>query len=94
MLNEFWIYITGFAGKGDIMADKSNRLPQNAKGKWYVDASCIGCGLCSVTAPDIFILGDDGQAYVARQPQTEEENELAIQAMNDCSAQSIGDDGE
>ena len=76
------------------MADRSNRLPQNAKGKWYVDESFIGCGLCSVTAPDIFTLGDDGQAYVTRQPQTKEENELAIEAMNDCSAQSIGDDGE
>jgi len=76
------------------MADKTARLPQNAPGKWYVDSTCIGCGLCTVTAPDIFTMGDDGQAFVARQPANDAETELAVQAANDCSAQSIGDDGE
>ncbi|HBK58417.1 MAG TPA: ferredoxin, partial [Spirochaetaceae bacterium] len=40
------------------MADKSARLPDNVKGKWYVDASCTGCGLCTSTAPDIFALNN------------------------------------
>ncbi|HCX96915.1 MAG: ferredoxin [Spirochaetia bacterium] len=76
------------------MADKTSRLAGNAAGKWYVDSSCIGCGLCSSTAPDIFTLGDEGQALVIRQPQTASEIELATQALNDCPVQSIGNDGE
>jgi ferredoxin len=76
------------------VADKSARLTGNVKGRWYVDSSCIGCGLCSSTAPDTFALGDDGQALVIHQPETADETELANQALNDCPVQSIGNDGE
>jgi len=76
------------------MADKSARLPGNAEGRWYVDSSCIGCGLCTSTAPDIFALNDNSQATVGRQPETPEETELAAQAQGDCPVQAIGDDGE
>lgn len=76
------------------MADRSARLPGNVKGRWYVDSSCIGCGLCTSTAPDIFALGDNGQGIVIHQPETPKEIELATQALNDCPVQSIGDDGE
>jgi len=76
------------------MADKATRLPGNAKGRWYVDASCIGCGLGTSTAPDIFALNDDGQATVVRQPETPEETELATRAQGDCPVQAIGDDDE
>jgi ferredoxin len=76
------------------MADKTARLPDNAKGKWYVDSSCIGCGLCTSTAPEIFALNDGGQASVVRQPETAEETDLARQAQADCPVQAIGDDGD
>jgi len=76
------------------MADKSSRLPENAKGAWYIDSNCIGCGLCSANAPDIFELNDGGQAIVKRQPASPDETELAEQALNDCPVQSIGNDGE
>lgn len=76
------------------MADSSSRLPGNVPGAWYVDSNCIGCGLCSATAPDIFDLSDGGQAVVKRQPAGPDELELAEQALNDCPVQSIGNDGE
>lgn len=76
------------------MADKTSRIPGNVQGAWYVDSNCIGCGLCSATAPDIFELSDGGQAIVAHQPTTPDEIELATQALNDCPVQSIGNDGE
>jgi len=76
------------------MADLSSRLAGNARGAWYVDSHCIGCGLCSSTAPDIFTLDDNGQALVVHQPTTAEEIELAAQALDDCPVQSIGNDSE
>lgn len=84
----------GFPAKEIRMADKSARLPDNVKGKWYVDASCTGCGLCTSTAPDIFALNNEGQAIVVRQPETAEETSLAVQAQEECPVQAIGDDGE
>ncbi len=76
------------------MADISSRLPGNVKGPWYVDSNCIGCGLCSATAPDIFELNNEGQAIVKRQPSSPDETAQAEQALNDCPVQSIGNDGE
>jgi ferredoxin len=76
------------------MADLSSRLPSNGRGALYSYSTCIGCGLCSSTAPDIFTLDDNGQALVVHQPETAEEIELATQALDDCPVQSIGNDGE
>ncbi len=74
------------------MADRNSRLPGNVPGAWYVDATCIGCGLCSATAPDIFSLTGEGQAVVSRQPDSDEKSALALQALNDCPVQAIGND--
>lgn len=74
------------------MADNSSALPGNVLGPWYVDANCIGCGLCTATAPEIFSLTDDGQAVVIRQPGSKEEANLALQALNECPVQAIGSD--
>lgn len=74
------------------MAERTAALPGNVPGPWYVDANCIGCGLCTATAPEIFSLKDDGQAVVIRQPDTEEKADLALQALNDCPVQAIGND--
>lgn len=75
------------------MADKSAKNPGNVPGAWYVDSSCIGCSLCAGTAPDIFSMSDDGSsAFVARQPGTGAETELAAQALTDCPVGAIGND--
>jgi len=75
------------------MADKSAKNPGNVPGNWYVDSSCIGCSLCSGTAPDIFSMSSDGStAFVTRQPADGAETELAAQVLSDCPVGAIGND--
>ncbi len=77
------------------MADRDDKVPGNVDGAYYVDSSCIDCGVCCEVAPDIFAQDDDeGFAYVKRQPDSEEETELAVEAMEECPVEAIGDDGE
>jgi ferredoxin len=73
------------------MADSKAKNPQNVPGPWYVDTSCIGCALCTGTAPDTFSMNDEGSAaYVAKQPGTAGEKEAATQALSDCPVGAIG----
>lgn len=77
------------------MAEKDEKWPENKDGKFYVDQACIVCDACGTTAPDNFIIDLDlGHAYVSKQPETEEEIELCIEAMEGCPVESIGDDGD
>lgn len=76
------------------MADRTRRSPENVPGTWYVDDTCIDCDLCRSTAPEVFRRQDDGgYTYVARQPSTPTELELAEQARRDCPTETIGNDG-
>lgn len=75
------------------MANLSDRLPENASGKYYVDSSCIDCDQCRVLAPDFFARKDDGMSYVTRQPATADEENLVQEAIAACATSSIGDDG-
>jgi ferredoxin len=76
------------------MANKTDRLPQNAPGAFYVDSSCIDCDLCRGNAPDFFRRDDDfGYSVVYRQPQTPEELQQAVEAFDGCPSTSIGNDG-
>ena len=60
------------------MAITSDRLTQNALGRFYVDSSCIDCDLCRSTAPAFFTRDDQiGFSIVHRQPITPEEIALA-----------------
>jgi glyoxylase-like metal-dependent hydrolase (beta-lactamase superfamily II)/ferredoxin len=71
------------------MALLSERHPENVPGDWYVDERCINCDVSRQLAPGIF--GErDGQAVVARQPQTEDERLAAWRAALACPTQSIG----
>jgi ferredoxin len=77
------------------MAEKNNRNEKNVPGKFYVDDQCIDCDLCRSTAPDNFGTEDDlGYAYVMKQPENQEEEELCEEAMENCPVEAIGDDGE
>ncbi|MCX7775494.1 MAG: ferredoxin [Rectinemataceae bacterium] len=76
------------------MADKTLRLKGNEPGSWYVDETCIGCGLCAETAPAVFQLSDDNKAVVMSQPTEPEALAAATQAMSDCPVGAIGNDGE
>lgn len=75
------------------MATPTDRLPENAPGKYYVDSSCIDCDQCRVVAPQLFTRHEDsGLSIVTRQPETAEEIALAEEAMASCATSSIGND--
>ena len=76
------------------MADVANRYPENARGRFYVDDQCIDCDLCRQTAPMNFTRDEEsGHSFVFKQPQTEEEECLCQEAMENCPVEAIGDDG-
>jgi len=76
------------------MAERKDRLPENAAGHYYVDSTCVDCDLCRNTAPDFFRRNDEiGMSVVYRQPATEHERALAEEAKQGCPSESIGNDG-
>lgn len=76
------------------MANLTERVPDNAPGRYYVDTSCIDCDQCRDTAPDLFDRNaDTGYSFVKRQPLTPEEIALAQEALEGCATESIGNDG-
>jgi glyoxylase-like metal-dependent hydrolase (beta-lactamase superfamily II)/ferredoxin len=71
------------------MANIQRRLPENAPGDFFVDASCIDCDTCSQLAPAVF--HDHGeQCSVYHQPETDAETRLALMALVACPTGSIG----
>ena len=77
------------------MPDKTTRKSDNAAGKYYVDESCIDCDACRAAAPENFSRNEDGgYSFVAKQPASDEQLQLCIEAMTGCPTESIGDDGE
>ncbi len=77
------------------MADRKERVSESVTGKYYVDAQCIDCDVCRVTAPDNFERSaDKGYSYVFRQPESSEEDARCQEAMDSCPVEAIGSDGE
>jgi ferredoxin len=77
------------------MANKSDKVPENVSGKFFVDSQCIDCDLCRETAPSFFRRADEaGHSYVFKQPQTEEEIAQCMEALEGCPVEAIGNDGE
>jgi len=77
------------------MANKKEAWGQNAKGKFFVDQTCIACDACVTTAPNNFAMNeDDGHAYLSKQPATKEEEDLCREALEGCPVEAIGSDGE
>ncbi len=76
------------------MADPLEKQPENVPGKFYVDSQCIDCDLCRDSVPGFFKRCDDnGYSYVYKQPETEEEIELCMEALAECPVEAIGNDG-
>ena len=76
------------------MATSTERKTENIAGRFYVDTTCIDCGLCREIASSFFRRDDEtGQSLVYRQPETPVEISLAEEAINACPADSIGADG-
>jgi ferredoxin len=77
------------------MADRATKYPDNVEGKYYVDETCIFCNLCESLAPNNFRAQDDGtHDVVYKQPEGDEEENAAQEAMASCPVNAIGDDGE
>ncbi|UYL10070.1 ferredoxin [Bdellovibrio sp. SKB1291214] len=77
------------------MADKSSKWSENKPGKMFVDQSCIACDACVLTAPNNFAMHEeDGHAFVSKQPESPEEQELVKEAMEGCPVEAIGNDGD
>ena len=76
------------------MAEMSDKLPDNAPGKFYVDRECIDCDVCRDTSPANFRRNDEnGYSYVYKQPETVEEFTLCEEALHACPVEAIGDNG-
>ena len=72
------------------MARLEDRLPENAPGDFYVDASCIDCDTCRHVAPGVFARSAGEQSFVARQPSGPDEALRAAMALVACPTASIG----
>lgn len=71
------------------MASTSQRLPSNAPGDFYVDASCIDCDACRWMAPETFDRASE-QSRVHHQPATRAAEFAAELALIACPTGSIG----
>ena len=77
------------------MANKADKWETNTAGKFYVDQQCIDCDLCRETAPAFFTRYDEGgYSFVFKQPATDEEIALCMEALEGCPVEAIGNDGE
>jgi ferredoxin len=77
------------------MADKNDKRPENVLGKFYVDSQCIDCDLCRETAPAFFARHDDGgYSYVFKQPESQEDIDKCMEALEGCPVDAIGKDGD
>lgn len=77
------------------MADPKDKVPENAPGRYFVDSTCIDCDACREMAPDNFVRSDEeGYSYVAKQPETPEEEAQCKDALEGCPVEAIGNSGE
>ena len=77
------------------MSDKSAVVAGNVIGVFYVDDTCIDCDACRNAAPDNFTRDDNGGfSLVDKQPETEEEYSMCLEALESCPVEAIGEDGD
>jgi ferredoxin len=76
------------------MAKRTDKVPENVTGKYYVDSECIYCMSCLDIAPENFDSKDEEYAYVKKQPETKAEEDQCREAMEACPTEAIGDDGD
>lgn len=71
------------------MARRSQAWPDNVAGEFFVDRTCIDCGLCRELAPAVFTAAE-GYSRVHAQPQDEATLREAARALLACPTSSIG----
>ena len=57
--------------------------------KYHVNDSCIGCGLCAGTCPEVFSMNDAGVAVAIETEVPGEALESAAEAMDGCPVGAI-----
>ena len=57
--------------------------------KYRVNDTCIGCGLCAATCPEVFSMSDDGVAVAIEPEVPEEALESAAEAKENCPVEAI-----
>lgn len=92
MLENLFVRIIGI--EGGVMADKSSRREDNAKGKYFVDGNCIAAKFCVNVASKNFRMSTTGYAYVYKQPDSPEEESQASEAVIGCPVNAVGTDGK
>jgi ferredoxin len=76
------------------MADRTEKVPENAPGLFYVDVTCIDCDLCRETAPENFRRDDSRRhSYVFHQPSGPAQEAACAAALEECPVEAIGRDG-
>ena len=76
------------------MADRTEKVPENVPGLFYVDVTCIDCDLCRETAPQNFRRDDAGRhSYVFHQPSDPAQQASCAAALEECPVEAIGRDG-
>lgn len=66
------------------------RRPSNAPGKYFTTLECDGCAYCASVAPENFDYDKDSNSYyIARQPRDRAEEDLVIEALEDCPLDAI-----
>lgn len=45
---------------------------------------CAGIGMCEMTAPNVFEVGDNGQAHVLEPEPADEDLSAALEAISNC----------
>ncbi len=57
--------------------------------KYFVNDSCIGCGLCAGTCPEVFSMSDAGVAVAVEEEVPESALDSASEAMDGCPVGAI-----
>ena len=66
------------------------RLGENCQGKFYTTEDCDGCAYCASVAPENFDYAKETNTYfVSHQPRNEREEEVMVDAMDDCPLDAI-----
>ncbi|WP_277985514.1 ferredoxin [Methanolobus psychrotolerans] len=62
--------------------------------KLGVDENCIACQLCMDEAPKHFkMTTTNSNAFVFKQPETDDEKQICERALSICPVDAIGNDG-
>jgi ferredoxin len=73
-----------------VMEEKSDKLPHNVPGDYFVSTDCDGCAYCGMVAPENFEFDKSSNTYfIAKQPGSHDELEMVREAMEDCPVDAI-----